>query len=186
MAHRTISDEELLDKALDLFRTYGFHGVSLSMLAEATGLEKASLYYRFPGGKEEIAMAVVSRDFACLQEKIFKPLKGEGSPRKRISIIMENLRSFYSEGTKACVIEVLSIPGGSEQVIATVKAAMQAWIKSFTEIAREGGLSPASARNRAEEAVLRIQGSLVLSRVLGDNGHFQRNLKLLPELLTIS
>ncbi|WP_263367059.1 TetR/AcrR family transcriptional regulator [Edaphobacter bradus] len=186
MAHRTISDDEFLDKALDLFRTYGFHGVSLSMLAEATGLEKASLYYRFPGGKDEIAMAVVSGVTAGLQEKVFEPLKGEGSPRKRISIITENLRGFYSDGTKACVIEVLSIPGGSEQMIATVKAAMQAWIKSFTEIARESGLAPALARSRAEEAVLRIEGSLVLSRVLGDNGHFQRSLKLLPELLTVS
>ena len=44
MAHRTISNELFLAIALDLFRTYGFEGVSLKQLADATGLEKASLY----------------------------------------------------------------------------------------------------------------------------------------------
>jgi TetR/AcrR family transcriptional repressor of lmrAB and yxaGH operons len=58
MAHRLISDEDFLATALDLFRTYGFEGVSLKQLADATGLEKASLYYRFPGGKDAIAMAI--------------------------------------------------------------------------------------------------------------------------------
>ena len=60
MAHRIVSDEVFLATALDLFRTYGFEGVSLKQLADATGLEKASLYYRYPGGKESIAMAAAS------------------------------------------------------------------------------------------------------------------------------
>src|ERR1700739_1062881 len=41
MAHRIVSDEEFIAAALDLFRTYGFDGVSLKNLSEATGLEKA-------------------------------------------------------------------------------------------------------------------------------------------------
>jgi hypothetical protein len=40
------------------------------------------------------------------------------------------------------------------------------------------------ARSRAEEAVIRIEGSLVLARVLGDNTPFLKVIKLLPDLLT--
>jgi TetR/AcrR family transcriptional repressor of lmrAB and yxaGH operons len=48
MAHRIVSDEVFLATVLDLFRTFGFEGVSLKRLADATGLEKASLYFRYP------------------------------------------------------------------------------------------------------------------------------------------
>jgi TetR/AcrR family transcriptional regulator, lmrAB and yxaGH operons repressor len=58
MAHRVISDDAFLEIALDLFRTYGFEGVSLKMLSDKTGLEKASLYYRYPAGKDQIVTTV--------------------------------------------------------------------------------------------------------------------------------
>jgi len=184
MAHRIVSDEDFYDKALDLFRTYGFDGVSLQRLAEATGLEKASLYYRYPGGKDEIALAVAQGVVDWFQANVFTPLIGETAPRKRVVAVAENLRTFYAGGKKACITDVLSLPGGSDALRAGLKGAMQAWIKAFSDVARESGLSPAAAKARAEEAILRIEGSLVLARVLGDNATFERTIKLLPDLLT--
>ncbi|MFT4112650.1 TetR/AcrR family transcriptional regulator [Silvibacterium sp.] len=184
MAHRTISDEAFFDKALDLFRTYGVEGVSLQQLAEATGLEKASLYYRYPGGKEEIVLAVAQGVVAWLQQNVVEPLAGDQPARKRIAIVAEHLRTFYGGGKKSCVTEMLSIPGGPEALKAGLRGAMQAWIKAFADVARESGLSPAAARARAEEAVIRIEGSLIVARVLGDIAPFERTIKLLPDLLT--
>jgi len=184
MAHRTISDELLLAAALDLFRTYGFEGVSLKRLAEATGLEKASLYYRFPGGKDEIAMAIATEVVAWFQAHVFEPLRGSGPPRKRVSFVAERLREFYAGGTKACLMDVLSIPGGSEELQRALRGAMQAWVGAFAQVAKESGLGLAAARSRAEEAIVRVEGSLVLARVLGDTAGFERVLKSLPDLLT--
>ena len=184
MAHRIVSDEDFYDRALDLFRTYGFEGVSLQRLAEATGLEKASLYYRYPGGKDEIALAVAHGVVTWFQSNVFAPLTGEAVPKKRVAIIADNLRTFYSSGKKSCITDVLSLPGGSDNLRAALKGAMQAWIKAFTDIARECGFSPSAAKARAEETILRIEGSLVLARVLGDNTTFERTMKTLPDLLT--
>jgi AcrR family transcriptional regulator len=186
MAHRTITNEEFLATALDLFRTYGFEGVSLKQLADATRLEKASLYYRYPGGKEEIVMAVATEVLRWFQKNIFEPLTGAGPTRKRVAFVAERLREFYLGGTKPCVTDVLSIPGATEELKAALKGATQAWIAAFAATARESGLSPAQARSRAAEAVIRIEGSLVLSRVLGDTSAFESTLKLLPDLLTIA
>jgi TetR/AcrR family transcriptional regulator, lmrAB and yxaGH operons repressor len=184
MAHSSLSESDLLERALELFRTYGYEGVSLSRLSEATGLEKASLYYRYPGGKEQIASAVLARVIVWFQEHVFAPLKAEGSPLKRIQVITEELRSFYANGSKPCVIEALSIASSTRQMEATLKLATEAWLKAFAEIARETGLPPTLARRRAEEAIAGIEGSLVLARVLNDNAPFQRALKALPQLLT--
>ena len=184
MAHRIISDDLFLATSLDLFRTYGFEGVSLKLLADATGLEKASLYYRYPGGKDEIAMAVVRNMITWFQANVFEPLNGTGSARKRLSFVAERLREFYAAGTKACLTDVLSIPGGSEKLHLVLKDAMQAWINSFALVARESGISPVAARSRAEEAIIRIEGAIVMARVLGDTSVFERVLKHLPDLLT--
>ena len=185
MAHRTLSDEDFIATALDLFRTYGYEGVSLKQLSDATGLEKASLYYRYPGGKDEIAMAVAQDVVGWFQKNVFEPLVGDGPTRKRVLIVADNLRTFYVGGNKSCITDVLSIPGGSAELKAGLKAAMQAWIKAFADVARECGMSPSVAKTKAEEAVLRIEGSLVLSRVLEETTLFERTIKLLPDLLTI-
>jgi len=184
MAHRIVTDEVFLATTLDLFRTYGFEGVSLKRLADATGLEKASLYYRYPGGKDEIAMAIAKDVVAWFQANVFEPLTGKGPTRKRVSFITERLREFYSGGSKACLMDVLSIPGGSEELKLALRGAMQAWVSAFAQVAKESGLGGAVARSRAEEAILRIEGSLVLARVLGDTTGFERVLKSLPDLLT--
>jgi len=185
MAHRTISDEAFYETALDLFRTHGFEGVSLQKLADATGLEKASLYYRYPGGKDEIAMSVATGVVHWFQVNVFEVLLGQATPRKRVVLVAENLRTFYSGGKKSCITDILSIPGGSDELRAGLKTALQAWLKAFVDIARESGMAAPAARLRAEEAIVRIEGSLVLTRVLGDASSFERTLKLLPDLLTV-
>jgi TetR/AcrR family transcriptional regulator, lmrAB and yxaGH operons repressor len=158
--------------------------VSIKQLADATGLEKASLYYRYPGGKDEIVMAVAADVVGWLEKNVFDPLAGAGSARKRLGSVVERLREFYAGGTKACLMDMLSIPGGSAELRNALKATMQTWISAFAEVAKESGLSPAMARLRAEEAIVRIEGSLVLGRVLGDTSAFERILRSLPELLT--
>jgi TetR/AcrR family transcriptional regulator, lmrAB and yxaGH operons repressor len=184
MAHKTVSDEAFLDKALDMFRSRGYEGVSLSKLSAASGLEKASLFYRYPGGKNEVVMAVVKRVIDWFEANVFAALREAGTPRKRVAIVASSLRTFYHHGTRPCITDVLSIAGGSEELAATLRVALEAWLKAFTDIARESGMPLPLARSKAEEAIVRIEGSLVLARVLGNRAPFLKVIKLLPELLT--
>jgi AcrR family transcriptional regulator len=187
MAHKTISNEEMVTKALGLFRTYGFEGVSLKQLADSMGLEKASLYYRFPGGKDEIALAVVRAVDAEIRENVFKPLYATGtSPRRRVQLACEQLREFYAGGRKSCTLDVMSIPGAPKEVREVLRGTLQSWFEAFTGVAREAGLTVAQARLRAEEAIVRIEGALVLARVAGETASFDRTLKQLPDLLTVA
>ena len=187
MAHKTISDEEMVTKALELFRTYGFDGVSLKQLADSMGLEKASLYYRFPGGKDEIALTVVRAVDAMIREHVFKPLFATGmSPRKRVQLACEQVREFYAGGKKSCTLDVMSIAGASAEVKEVLRGTLQSWIDAFAAVARESGLTAAHARIRAEEAIVRVEGALVISRVLGETASFEKTLKQLPEFLTVA
>jgi TetR/AcrR family transcriptional regulator, lmrAB and yxaGH operons repressor len=183
MAFSKVGDEELLSAATEIFRARGYEGSSLSQLAEATGLEKASLYHRFPGGKAEIVLAVVQRGDQWFQEHVFAPLAAEGSPAKRVRLVARQLREFYGDGLKSCTLETLSLPGGGAALEQALRGGLLAWLEAFAQIAQESGLAAGVARARAEQAVIEIEGSLVFARVLQDNKAFLRMIGRLPDLL---
>src|SRR5437762_12723369 len=43
----------------EVFRAHGYEGATLALITEATGLGKGSLYHFFPGGKAQMAAAVL-------------------------------------------------------------------------------------------------------------------------------
>lgn len=183
MAFSRLNDDELADRALDVFRNYGYEGSSLSRLAESAGLEKASFYYRYPGGKKDIALAVAARVSAWLKENVVEPLKGAGPPPLRVNRVAQRLRKFYGDGSQPCVLDTLSLRGGPLELQAALADALQAWVAAFTSIALESGFNRIEAVRRAQQAIINIEGSLVLSRVSANPGIFLRTLAGLPTLL---
>jgi AcrR family transcriptional regulator len=75
--HRTPRKEEILDVAAGLFAEHGFDGVSLTEIAHAVGLSKATLYHYF-AHKEEILGAIVVttiRDLNAFIDEAIAPVK---------------------------------------------------------------------------------------------------------------
>ncbi len=56
---KTNTRDEILEAALELFSVYGYEATSISQLAEAVGIRKASLYSHF-ANKQEILDTVIS------------------------------------------------------------------------------------------------------------------------------
>jgi AcrR family transcriptional regulator len=65
--------------ALGLFITHGVSGTSLQMIADASGVTKASVYYQFKT-KEAIVVAVVEVEFWKLDEALDAAEAMQGSP----------------------------------------------------------------------------------------------------------
>jgi hypothetical protein len=106
------------------------------------------------------------------------------SGQKRIQETGRRLQKFYEDGQRSCLLDTLSLPGGSSRLHELVGATYSGWRHAFGAIAREAGLGPALARRRAEEAIMGIHGALVLARATGDRKPFARTLARLPKLLT--
>lgn len=179
-----IDDETLLARLTEIFRLHGYEGASLSMISEATGLKRASLYHRFPGGKQQMAEAVLERASNWFGSHILLPLSEQGEPAARVREMAKRLSEFYAHGDKSCLLDSLSIGQDAHAVGMHVREGLQAWIGAFAKIGQESGLPAAEAQRRAEEALVNIQGGLVLARALGDNTAFQRALADLPARLT--
>lgn len=184
MAFSKVNDEEFAARALEVFRNYGYEGTSLQRLAQATGLEKASFYYRFPGGKRDIVLAVAAHVDRWFRENVLEPLEGSGMPSERVQLVARRLRTFYGDGNRPCVLDTLSLTGGPPELQSALADALRGWLSAFTAIARESGLPRALAERRARQSLIDIEGSLVLARVLKDPAIFLRTLAGLAALLT--
>lgn len=179
-----VDDNQLLDHLTEVFRLYGYEGASLSLIAEATGLQRASLYHRFPGGKEEMAHAVLTRADEWFASEILAPLTDDAAPAGRVRKMARRLDKFYNSGEHSCLLDSLSLGDATDALQRHVQNSFNAWLGAMASVAREAGASPAQARRRADEALVRIQGALVFSRATGDLRPFKRALGDLPALLT--
>lgn len=61
--------DDILDAAAQVFRQKGFHGASMSDIAEALNVQKASLYHHV-ASKQEILLAVLERALGMLTNHI--------------------------------------------------------------------------------------------------------------------
>jgi len=57
------STQRVLDVAEMLFMDRGYNAITLRDIAEELGIKQASLYYHFPGGKEQLFLAMAERMF---------------------------------------------------------------------------------------------------------------------------
>lgn len=178
-----IPKEEVLDRLTRVFRQVGYEGATLSRLSEATGLVKASLYHYFPGGKADMAESVLARANTWMKDEVLAPLAGPGTPTKRLQAMADALNEFYSGGRDGCLLGLLSHGEARDRFHDHVRAALGHWAGAIAMVLEEAGIPAALARERGEDAVILVQGALVVARGLGDSAPFARTVAALPEQL---
>jgi TetR/AcrR family transcriptional repressor of lmrAB and yxaGH operons len=179
---QTVSDDELFDRLAQVFRVAGFEGASLGALAEGARLRRASLYHRFPDGKTQMAEAVmgwVSGRFA----RAVEPMTSDPDVAAGIAESARRISEIYADGLLPCVLDTLTLSGAPDSIRASAAEITTAWIDAMAVAAGRGGAGAATARRAAEDAFVRIEGSLVLARLRGDPTAFRRAIAELPRML---
>lgn len=176
--------DEVIIQLLKVFRQHGYEGATLTQLSQATGLGKASLYHHFPRGKEEMAAAVLSHANDRMAANIIAPLQDrESSAALRIDAMITKVNELYSCGQQPCLLAVLALGESQELFQAQIQQALKLWIDTLADVLLDAGLDKQVARTRAEDAVIKIQGALIVARGLKDVAPFERVLQHLPEEL---
>lgn len=175
--------EAVVDRLMLVLRRQGYAGASVADLCEATGLGKSSLYHYFPDGKDDMARAVLARLAVQLRTALFIPLRTPGLPRQRINAMITTLDAFYRGGREACLLGSLAVGDSCRRFRPELTAVFAEWTDAIAAALRDHGVAPARARIRATDAVIRIEGALVLAAALGDIAPFTRTLRDLRHTL---
>ena len=167
----------------EVFREHGYEGASLSLISKATGLGKGSLYYFFPGGKEEMAQAVLSEIDAWFENHVFAPLKEAARPEDAITAMFESVDSYFRSGRRVCLVGTLALGDTRDRFAREVRSYFLRWVDALSGALTRSKRNSASARALAEEVVAGIQGAIVLARALDDPRAFSRALERMRDRL---
>ncbi len=171
---------------LQLFRQFGYEGLSLTKISQVTGLGKASLYHHFPGGKVEMAAVALASVNQWLESSILPLLAIDQSvkPITAFQSMCKETYRFFDGGKNACLWAVLLCEQSSDELFhEQIRWAFSQWSDAIANLLIKAGSSKTLAKQRGEDAMIAIQGALILSHGLSDYRSFQRVIKQLPQQL---
>ena len=171
--------DEVLQGLFRVFRDRGFEGATISEIAKACGLGKASLYHHFPDGKDGMLIALVGTVLSRLDQDAFAPLRGRDAPKARIRAVIEGYGRYLEDGERNCLIGVLALGTARARIGALVSEYLQRWLDGLTQLYMAAGLSHKRAARAALDVMVRLQGAVVVSRMRDSTETFQQTSKRL-------
>lgn len=179
MARLVAERADIIPILAETFRAHGYKGTSLAVISEATGLGKGSLYHFFPGGKEEMADAVLANIDAWFKRSIFEPLRTGDDPRTAIATMFEQTTEYFDSGGRVCVVGLFALGDERDRFAAAISGYFREWTDCLAACLIRGGCDPATAQDLAEDTVAGVQGAIVLARSVRDRAAFTRAIERL-------
>ena len=172
MVRRTDTRQRMLDTAADLFQTQGYHATGLTQLTTAGGAPKGSLYFHFPGGKEQLAAEAVRLSSERTGAMLEATLRDAPDPATGIDRAVDALAGFLagSDFQRGCPLATVALDAAaaSEPIREACSKGYASWHGVLGEYLAGQGLSAERAGELATIVLAAIEGGLLLARTRRD------------------
>jgi TetR/AcrR family transcriptional repressor of lmrAB and yxaGH operons len=160
-----------IEATADLMRRQGYGATAISEIVALSGAPKGSLYFHFPGGKEQLAAEAVSSAGERLRGQIAAILSSSDDLAVCIGRLIDALaagleRSDYQRGCPIATV-TLEAASASEAIRVSADAVFGSWLTVLAARMRADGLDPAAAERRATFVLSAVEGALILARARG-------------------
>jgi TetR/AcrR family transcriptional repressor of lmrAB and yxaGH operons len=164
-----LSRQKLVDATATLLQRQGFHATGLSQIVSESGAPRGSLYFYFPGGKEELACAALEAAGARYRELLGAVASAYADPGEAVEGVCQALgdaleASAYEQGCPLATV-ALEASSSSDAVRSTVAHHYETWIHLISARLVDAGLAEDTAPRLATFALAAIEGALLLSKV---------------------
>ncbi|SCY10280.1 transcriptional regulator, TetR family [Paenibacillus polysaccharolyticus] len=180
MTRTVFEKSDVIPLVTEVFRELGYEGASLSKITSRTRLSKGSLYYFFPGGKDEMVAEILTHIDQWFVKNIFEPLE-KNEPREAIDHMWQEVDTYFQSGQRICLIGAFALDGTRDRFATVIQQYFIRWIEALSAALVQTGISKETANQLSEEIIASIQGALVLSRALNDESFFERTLANLSQ-----
>lgn len=161
----------MLEATARLLRQRGYHGTSLNDILAASGAPRGSLYFHFPGGKDQLVIEVTRASVADVAQRLGDRLAA-ASPAEAIRRIFEATAQMLEENDFAlgCPVAPVVLDGTTEvpELVALGRSAFEQWIGLFQEAFVKGGIADGRARSLALLVESSLEGLMVITRATRD------------------
>ena len=158
----------LLATTADLMHRQGYSSTGLNQIIEESGAPKGSLYFHFPGGKEQLVTEALEISSASLTELLERVLRSAPTTQLALDGIIAYFGGALetSSYTKGCPIATVALEQAatSDALYRVCSAAYHRWQALIAERLHEDGHSAKRADELAAFVLATIEGALMLCR----------------------
>src|SRR4051794_14963471 len=170
-SHGRASREAFVEATGVLLRRQGYSATGLSEIVARSGAPRGSLYFHFPGGKQELALAAMERTGEQLRAGIAALMSPPGGAAASLARLIDVLAAgLEASGSRdGCPIATVTLEqAGAEPVRLTAERVFSTWLSELESALVADGMERAAAERRALMVLAAIEGALVLARARRD------------------
>ena len=162
----------MIETTARLLQHRGYHGASLNEILEACGAPRGSLYFHFPGGKEQLAIeatrAAVDEATQALAAVLAQSKTAAAGVRGYAEAAAQLMRE--SDYTFGCPVSplILDASGGVAELAKLCRDAFETWTGMIAAALAAAGAPKGRAASLALLSVTAIEGALLAARAYRD------------------
>jgi TetR/AcrR family transcriptional repressor of lmrAB and yxaGH operons len=163
--------EHMIETTAGLVHRQGFHGTSLNEILTESGTPRGSLYYHFPGGKEELVLEATRQGVATVTQLLKEVLTGSPEPADGVRAFVEAAAHVLRDSgyVFGCPVAPIVLDTPESSALAEVcREAFEEWRRVLVEGLSSGGIERGRAESLATMIVCGLEGGLILARARRD------------------
>jgi len=164
--------DRMIETTARLLQHRGYHGTALSDILEQSAAPRGSLYFHFPGGKEQLALEatrVAVEETSQALRAVFAKANGPAAGiRDFIKAAADIMR--HCDYTFGCPVAgvILDATPAQKELAELCRAALEEWIELIEGALRKAGIPAKRARNLAILVEASLEGSMLIARAYRD------------------
>jgi TetR/AcrR family transcriptional repressor of nem operon len=178
MPKQKADEETIILEALKLFRKQSYFNTSMSEIAEASGLQKGSLYHYFPS-KEDLMKKVIKNVHDFFKANVFIHAYDKSiAPQQRLERLFLSAEKVFLNEEKGNLLGNMGVE--TALMAPEFNKLVQKFFLDFFHAVKTIYLDKYGeqiANELAERSVAEIEGSLMFSRVFNDHNYLKNTTK---------
>lgn len=158
---------KMIETMARLLQQKGYHGTGLNEIIQVSGSPKGSIYYHFPGGKEELAVAAIEWTKEQVHHYIANQIENEENANVAVSKLIKNSADQFDNGHyfRGVPMIALTLENGttSDAIRTACKEAFEDWERIIATKFVASGMNQATANHRASVIHSMMQGAAAIS-----------------------
>jgi len=160
--------DRLIRTTSRLLRKQGYAATGLNQVMAEADAPKGSMYFHFPGGKEELAAAALDRFSGRVRDLMAESLAASDSVEAAVAGFFdaEIARMERTDFMEGCAVAAVALDSAGEHpaLAEATSRGLQAWLDLFTSALEAEGHPSDDARRLAALIVVALEGIVVLGK----------------------
>lgn len=164
----TNARDQIIETTCALLELQGYHATGLNQIIKESGSPKGSLYYYFPGGKDELTAESLNRVGAMVLGRIRENLAAQPDPVTAVSGFIRSIAhnvvvSGFRAGGPITTV-AMETAATNDRLREVCQQIYGDWQQAFAQRLIDGGYDTARAQRLSVLIIAAIEGGIILCR----------------------